>query len=139
MTAGGVEDSAHDGSGTGKAGAAHTHLDADDAVLAERVLDELVVGQRQPLLVDLGEAALVDELAHSLEVRLAERDIALEERNKTTSTQSGRGLADEGGRCGTRGEGRSGSVSARVGARCVVTRHQAPWHPPVYCRGGVVI
>ena len=32
------------------------HLDTDDAIFAERVLDELVVGQRQPLLVDLGEA-----------------------------------------------------------------------------------
>lgn len=39
-------------------------LDADKAVLAQVILDKLVVGQRNALLVDLTVAALVDKVAH---------------------------------------------------------------------------
>jgi hypothetical protein len=38
-------------------------LDRDDAVLAERLFDNLVVGERDALLVDLAISALEDELA----------------------------------------------------------------------------
>ena len=37
-------------------------LHRGDAVLAKSVLYQLVVGERDPLLVDLAEAALVDQL-----------------------------------------------------------------------------
>lgn len=49
-------------------------LDGDDAVLAEVGLNEGVVGERDPLLVDLAVSTLVDELADGLEVRLAVGD-----------------------------------------------------------------
>lgn len=39
-------------------------LDADKAVLAQVILDKLVVGQGNALLVDLTVAALVDKVAH---------------------------------------------------------------------------
>ena len=46
-------------------------LNGEDVVLAEVLLDDLVVGERDALLVDLAVAALVDKLADGLEVRLA--------------------------------------------------------------------
>lgn len=49
-------------------------LHADDTILAEVVLDELVVGERDALLVDLAVSALVHKLAHSLQVRVAVGD-----------------------------------------------------------------
>lgn len=45
-------------------------LNTDDTVLAENLLDELVVGQRDALLVDFEVSALVDELADCGEVRV---------------------------------------------------------------------
>merc|ERR1711939_1168865 len=49
-----------------------------DAVLAEAVLDELVVVERDALAVDLAVVALVDELANRLEVGLAVGDVGLD-------------------------------------------------------------
>jgi hypothetical protein len=46
-------------------------LDGADAELAERLLDDSVVAQRDALSVDLAVTALVDQLADRLEVRLA--------------------------------------------------------------------
>ncbi len=46
----------------------HTH----DSVLAQLLLDELVVRQRHTLLVDAAETPLVDQLPHGLEVRCSE-------------------------------------------------------------------
>lgn len=46
-------------------------LDGEDVELAKSLLDDLVVGERNALLVDLAVAALVDELPNSLQVRLA--------------------------------------------------------------------
>lgn len=43
-------------------------LNTDKAVLSKRFLDQLVVGQRNALLVDLAISALVDELADRLQV-----------------------------------------------------------------------
>ena len=43
-------------------------LHADNAVLAEVLLDDLVVGQGNALLVDLAVATLVDKLTDGLEV-----------------------------------------------------------------------
>lgn len=53
-------------------------LDAGDAVLAEVLLDESVVGDRQALLADLSVTALVDELTHSLEVGVSVGDERLD-------------------------------------------------------------
>lgn len=47
-------------------------LNGEDVVFAERLLDDLVVSERNALLVDLAVAALVDELTDRLQVRLAE-------------------------------------------------------------------
>ena len=49
----------------------HEVLNAEDVVLAEVLLDDLVVGEGDALLVDLAVSALVDKLADGLEVRLA--------------------------------------------------------------------
>ena len=46
-------------------------LDADNAELAEVLLDQLVVGDGKALLVDLSVAALVDELTNGLQVGVA--------------------------------------------------------------------
>ena len=54
-------------------------LDADDAVLAEVLLDQLVVGDGQALLVDLAVAALVDELTDGLEVGVTVGDERLDD------------------------------------------------------------
>jgi hypothetical protein len=51
----------------------------DDAKLAELLLDDGVVGDGDALAVDLGVAALVDELADRLEVDLAVGDVGLDE------------------------------------------------------------
>lgn len=47
-------------------------LHADNAVLAEVLLDDLVVGEGDTLLVDLAVAALVDKLTDALEVGVTE-------------------------------------------------------------------
>lgn len=52
-------------------------LDADDALLAQRLLDDGVVGERDALLVDLAVPALVDELLHRLQVRVPEHHVGL--------------------------------------------------------------
>ena len=44
---------------------------ADDAVLAKVILNQLVVGERNALLVDLAVPSLVDELSDRLEVGIA--------------------------------------------------------------------
>lgn len=49
----------------------HEVLDAEDVELAERALDDAVVGERHARLVHLAVAALVDQLAHGLQVGLA--------------------------------------------------------------------
>ena len=49
----------------------HEILDREDVVLPKGLLDYSVVGERDTLLVDLAVTALVDELTHRLEVRLA--------------------------------------------------------------------
>jgi hypothetical protein len=54
-------------------------LNADDAVLAEVLLDQLVVSDGQTLLVDLAVAALVDELTVGLEVGVAVGDEGLDD------------------------------------------------------------
>jgi hypothetical protein len=48
-------------------------LDRDDAVLAEVLLDDRVVVQRDSLLVDLAVTSLVDEFTNSLQVGLTVR------------------------------------------------------------------
>ena len=50
-------------------------LHADDAEFAQVVLDQLVVGKRNALLVDLAISTLVDELADRLEVGVAVGDV----------------------------------------------------------------
>lgn len=54
-------------------------FDRDDAKLAKLALDDGIVREGDALLVDLGIAALVDQLAHGLEVRLAKGDVGLDE------------------------------------------------------------
>ena len=46
-------------------------LDADDAMLAQVGLDDVVVRDRDALALDLGEAALVDDLLDRLKVGVA--------------------------------------------------------------------
>jgi len=50
-------------------------LHADKAILAEVVLDQLVVGQGNALLVDLAISTLVDEFADGLQVGVAVSDV----------------------------------------------------------------
>lgn len=50
-------------------------LHADNAKLAQVVLDQLVVGERNALLVDLAISTLVHELAHGLEVGVPVCDV----------------------------------------------------------------
>jgi len=54
-------------------------LHADDAVLAEVLLDDGVVGQGDALLVDLAVSALVDELLDGLQVGVAVGDPGLDD------------------------------------------------------------
>ena len=49
----------------------HEILDGKDVVLAERLLNDRVVGEGDALLVDLAVSALVDQLADGLKVGLA--------------------------------------------------------------------
>jgi hypothetical protein len=51
---------------------------AHDAVFAQSVLDQLVVGESNALLVDLSIATLVDELTDGLEVGIAVSDIRVD-------------------------------------------------------------
>lgn len=48
-------------------------LNGKDVELAESLLDNLVVGEGNALLVDLAVSTLVDQLADRLKVRLAEK------------------------------------------------------------------
>lgn len=54
-------------------------LHAHDPVFAQVVLDDLVVREGDALLVDLAVAALVDELAHGLEVGVAVGDVGFDD------------------------------------------------------------
>ena len=63
-------------------------LNAEDVVLAEALLDDLVVGEGDALLVDLAVSALVDQLTDRLEVRLAVGDIGLNETEHLLSSLS---------------------------------------------------
>jgi len=66
--------------GTGSDNLMHEILDAKDVVLAEVLLDDGIVGERDALFVDLAVAAFVDQLADGLEVRFTICDIGF---NKT--------------------------------------------------------
>jgi hypothetical protein len=50
-------------------------LDREDVVLLERTLDDGVIGEGDALLIDLAISALVNQLAHGFEVRLAVGDV----------------------------------------------------------------
>lgn len=52
-------------------------LHTDKTVLAQVVLDKLVIGQGDSLFVDLAVAALIDEVAHSLDRRETIRNVRL--------------------------------------------------------------
>lgn len=67
-------------------------LHADNAELAEGLLDDRVVGQGDALLVDLAVSALVDELANRLEVGLTVGDVGVDE---LEHLGGGLGQADE--------------------------------------------
>lgn len=54
-------------------------LHAHDAVLAQVVLDDLVVGEGDTLLVDLAVSALVDKFADSLEVGVAVGNVGFDD------------------------------------------------------------
>lgn len=54
-------------------------LNADNAELAEVLLNDGVVGKRNALLVDLAVTALVDELTHRLEVGVTVGDVGLDD------------------------------------------------------------
>jgi hypothetical protein len=49
----------------------HEVFDRQDVILAESVLNDRVIGQRDTLAVDFAVAALVDQLTDSLQVWLA--------------------------------------------------------------------
>ena len=57
--------------GAGGVDLVHEILDREDVVLAKGLLDDLVVGERDALLIDLPVATLVDELTDGLQVGLA--------------------------------------------------------------------
>jgi hypothetical protein len=67
-------------------------LDADNAELAEVLLDELVVSDGQTLLVDLSVTALVDELTDGLQVGVTVGDEGLDD---LQHLNSGLGEPDE--------------------------------------------
>ena len=54
-------------------------LHADDPVFSKVILNDLVVGERDALLVDFAVAALIDEGADGLEVRIAIGDVGLDD------------------------------------------------------------
>ena len=55
----------------------HEVLHANDALVAQSLLDQGVVGDGDALLVDLGVATLVHQLLHSLEVGIAVSNVGL--------------------------------------------------------------
>lgn len=65
---------------------------ADDAKLAQRIFDELVVCERYTLLVDFAVAALVDKFAHGFDGWEAVGDVRLD---KSEHFRGGFGEADE--------------------------------------------
>ena len=67
-------------------------LNADEAIFAERSLDDAVVSDGNALLVDVGETALVDELADGLEGGVAESDVGLD---NAEHLKNGLGQTDE--------------------------------------------
>lgn len=67
-------------------------LNGDDTILAQIFLDELVVGQRDALAVDLSVTTLIYELTNALEVRLTIGDPRL---NDAKHLESGLGEADK--------------------------------------------
>lgn len=68
-------------------------LHADNAVLAEVLLDDLVVGEGDTLLVDLAVTALVQELADGLQVGVTVGDVGVDDGQHLLG---GLGQADEG-------------------------------------------
>lgn len=68
-------------------------LHANDAVLAEVLLDDLVVGEGDTLLVDLAVTALVEELADGLQVGVTVGDVGVDDGQHLLR---GLGQADEG-------------------------------------------
>lgn len=54
-------------------------LHTDDAVLAEVLLDDLVVGEGNTLLVDLAVTALVDELTDALQVGVTVGNVGVDD------------------------------------------------------------
>lgn len=54
-------------------------LHTDDAVLAEVLLDDLVVGEGNTLLVNLAVTALVDELADGLQVGVSVGNVGVDD------------------------------------------------------------
>lgn len=54
-------------------------LHTDDSVLAEGLLDDLIVGEGNTLAVNLSVTALVDELTNALQVGLTVGDVGLDE------------------------------------------------------------
>lgn len=68
-------------------------LHADNAVLAEVLLDHLVVGQGDAHLVDLAVTALVEELAHALQVGVTVGDVGVDDGQHLLG---GLGQTDEG-------------------------------------------
>lgn len=67
-------------------------LDREDAVLAEALLDDLVVVDGETLAVDLGVTTLVDEVTDGLEVGGTVGDVRL---NKLKHLRGGLGQADK--------------------------------------------
>ena len=67
-------------------------LHAHDAIFAQVGLNERIVGQRDPLLLDLPIATFVDQLTDGLEVRIAVGDIRF---NDLEHLQSGLGEANK--------------------------------------------
>ncbi len=67
-------------------------LHAHDPIFPQVILDDLVVGEGDALLVDLAVAALVDEGADGLEVRVAVGDVGLDD---LEHFRGGFGEADE--------------------------------------------
>ena len=54
-------------------------LHANDAELAEMILDELVIGERDSLLVNLAIATLVDQFANGLQIGIAVGDVRVDD------------------------------------------------------------
>lgn len=67
-------------------------FNGDDTILAETLLDELIVGQRDALAVNLSISTLIYELTNALEVRFTVGNPRL---NNAKHFESGFGEADE--------------------------------------------